>query len=400
VKVGVILGDQIPQAGGGYTFQTDVFEHLPAALRKSSGKHSVVVFCSAAWIKRYAHLPTFSDFEFVEYQRSSIINLVLMELRQYFPWLRRFASVQSNLESAMLKKGVQIGWYVSPGGRPLDIPYIATVWDLMHLTHPWFPEVSSGGEWNAREAMYEQLLRRATYVITGTEVGRDEIAGLYKVPVERIRILPHPSPKFPSLEDGAVERVMREYDICGAYLLYPAQFWAHKNHVILLKALRLLNQERTETRFKLVLVGGDKGNFEYVKKIASELDVMRDVFFLGFVSVEVLMALYQRAFALVYPSFCGPENMPPLEAFSAEVPVVAADIPGSREQLASAALLVDPSSPEDFVDAINKLERDEILRQRLVRDGLARARRWTGENFVNGVVDIFNEFEKIRSAWI
>jgi glycosyltransferase involved in cell wall biosynthesis len=43
---------------------------------------------------------------------------------------------------------------------------------------------------------------------------------------------------------------------------------------------------------------------------------------------------------LRYPSFFGAENLPPLEAFALGCPVIAADMPGAREQLGDAAILV------------------------------------------------------------
>ena len=112
-----------------------------------------------------------------------------------------------------------------------------------------------------------------------------------------------------------------------------------------------------------------------------------------------LAVLYRRALALTYVSFFGPENLPPLEAFALGCPVIAADVPGAREQLGDSALLVDPTRPEEIAQAIRSLHRDPSLRQTLVERGRARAARWTALDFVRGVFAILDEFEAVRRCW-
>ncbi len=121
--------------------------------------------------------------------------------------------------------------------------------------------------------------------------------------------------------------------------------------------------------------------------------------FLGFIAREDLLALYRNAMALVYPSFCGPENLPPLEAFAVGCVVLAVDVPGAREQLGDAALLVDPKDPVAIASAIRTLSEDSALRETLRQRGFARASRWTGKDYVKCVLSILDEFEAVRRCW-
>ena len=65
-----------------------------------------------------------------------------------------------------------------------------------------------------------------------------------------------------------------------------------------------------------------------------------------------------------------------------------------------AALFVDPTNPTDIALGIKKLKEDTKLREVLVRKGLERAKRWTAEDFVLGVFEIFDEFEPYRRCWM
>ncbi len=281
----------------------------------------------------------------------------------------------------------------------LDLPYMTVVWDLQHRLQPWFPELSSRGEWEAREARYSTFLRKATKIIAGTEAGRNEIQMFYQVPIERIEILPHPTPGF-CLKgpESDPKDVLAKYKIPERYLFYPAQFWSHKNHANLLLAIRQL-LDRHGRVMPAVFVGSDKGNLEHIRKLTAELGLTGQVHFLGFVSQADLISLYRNAFALTYVSFCGPENLPPLEAIALGCPVVASKVSGAAEQLGEAALLVDPSNPEEIANAIKVLLDDPSLVRTMVERGRQRALRWTGRDFVHGIFKILDDFEPIRRCF-
>jgi glycosyltransferase involved in cell wall biosynthesis len=112
-----------------------------------------------------------------------------------------------------------------------------------------------------------------------------------------------------------------------------------------------------------------------------------------------LVALYRGALALVYVSFFGPENLPPLEAFALGCPVVAAEVAGAREQLGDAALLVDATQPPLIGQAIRRLLDDTPLRAHLIARGKERARRSTGRDFVQGVFRILDGMAPYIRCW-
>jgi glycosyltransferase involved in cell wall biosynthesis len=183
----------------------------------------------------------------------------------------------------------------------------------------------------------------------------------------------------------------------GDYLFYPAQFWPHKNHVNLLHALRLLRDRGLD--LSLALTGSDKGNLPFIRDTAARLGLTPHVRWLGFVTNDQLISLYRHAAALTYVTFFGPENLPPLEAFAAGCPVVASDVAGAREQLADAALLVDPRRPEEIAAAVERLRADPTLRAALIERGFERARRSTPAGFVAAVIAWLDDFEGVRRNW-
>jgi glycosyltransferase involved in cell wall biosynthesis len=400
MHVGVYLGGFDPQSGGGYTFQVDVLRHLLVEAGCSS--HRFTLLCDTKAIESFARAMVGVDkVSIVQVRGAGAIEKVIRLLKRSSTLVRRLHLAPGPIERTAVECGAEIVWFVG-GGAPevMDLPYIGTVWDLQHRLQPWFPEVSAKGQWDIRESVLPRFLQRAAYVIVGTRAGYNETQLFYGVPGERIRLLPHPTPTVSqvSVSPEKVEATLRKYDLKRGYLLYPAQFWPHKNHVNLILGLAALRDRHGLTP-RLVLVGSDKGNRAHIESVVRTSGLGDQVRFLGFVPVEDLVVLYRNALALAYLTLTGPENLPPLEAFALDCPVIASDVSGTEEQLADAALLVNPLDVTAIADSFKALHDDPDLRARLIMRGAQRAKAWTGREFVRGVLRIVEEFALIRRNW-
>jgi glycosyltransferase involved in cell wall biosynthesis len=214
-------------------------------------------------------------------------------------------------------------------------------------------------------------------------------------------VLPHPTPAF-ALDAAAADAsgdvaLLRRFDLAEPFVLYPAALWPHKNHATVLEAVAQLAVDSLTVC--AVFPGIDKGQGAAIRARAHALGLASQLRLPGFVDRRELVALYRRAAVMAYPSFFGPENLPPLEAFALGCPVVAADVDGSREQLGDAALLVDPVDARAFAAAIAQVLRHPELRQTLVERGHARARRFTADHFAAGALTMIDEMARVRGTW-
>ncbi|OGA71141.1 MAG: hypothetical protein A3G83_00455 [Betaproteobacteria bacterium RIFCSPLOWO2_12_FULL_68_20] len=394
MRIGVYSGDFPPTEGGGHTFVSTVLDAFFDAAPSSD--HEFVAFCEPGQREALAQRCTEARVELAMLPSHTALGMGIATLRHYAPFAYLLRRWPGRLERTGRERGVQAVWFV-PGlaHDALDIPYVGTVWDLQHRLHPWFPEVCSDGYWEHRELVYSRFVRRATHLVTGTRVGAEQLSRLYGVAPERISVLPQPAPRVLAQAEPS-----QAVAALGAerFFLYPAQFWPHKNHVNLLHALKLL-EERHGERLSLVLPGADKGNAAHVRRTSEALGLAARVHLPGFVSAADLAWLYRRAAALVYPSFNGPDNLPPLEAFAHGCPVVLAEYPGAREQAGDAALFFDPRDPGELAAKLASLLRDAPLAQELARRGRERAARWTAHDYVRGIFGVLDALEPIRRCW-
>jgi glycosyltransferase involved in cell wall biosynthesis len=408
MKIGVLLDTRaLPTIGGGYTFEQQIFQALLDLATTSH--HEFVVFTLGAKIPPKLAQETKIQFVALGEQQKKL-RVILTGLRQVFAsrvkrrTLQRSRSLLTQFRYAINQKileihGIDFVWSLTPLNIALDTPYIITIWDLEHRTQPFFPEMSQGDEWDQREYL-APAFRRATYVFTGTKIGKMQIERLYQNLPDRIKVLPLPTPQY-ALEApvSPSSTILSKYGLSqNGYLFYPAQFWPHKNHANLLYAAKLL-KEQDDLNFPIVFVGSDKNNRGYIQELAQQLDLIDQVHFLGFVPQEELVTLYQGAFALTFMSFAGPDNIPPLEAFALGCPVIASNVSGAQEQLGEAALIVNGIDAQQIASAIKSLSETPELREQLVQKGYQRAAQWTSYDYVREVLKIMDEFEPIRRCW-
>ena len=389
MRVGILLGNSDPTAGGGYTFQKEVFDALLAIGAQSS--HSFVFLCHPHTAAKLPPRPL---------PNAEVVALdaeVAAQRTALFGRSKPGPKVRT-LDQQLQAVGIEFVWQLSAPGQVLDVPYLVVVWDLQHRLQPWFPEVSANGNWHHRDTLYNAVLGRAAAVIVGTQVGKLEVERFFRVDPSRILIMPHPTPRFADASIETGRSVREKYGIKRDYLFYPAQFWAHKNHVNLLLALKLL-QRRFDRPLSIAFVGADHGNLAHVKATVDRLGIADRVHFLGFVPREDLIDLYKEAFALSYVTFFGPENLPPLEAFALGCPVIASEVSGAREQLQDAVLYVDPTSPEQMAEAVVRLASENGLRARLADAGRKIAQTRTPERFVRDALAFLDRFEAVRRCW-
>jgi glycosyltransferase involved in cell wall biosynthesis len=287
-------------------------------------------------------------------------------------------------------RSVGIDLTVFPQPHPLafesGVPFIVAVHDLQHRLQPEFPEVSANGEWARREYILRNCIARAERVLVDSETGKEHALRFYAehgARADRIDVLPFlPSaPAMTGIPEARRREVRSSHGVPDSYVLYPAAFWAHKNHMRIVEALaRLANEKGLRVHAVFCGARGDGGRDEEFAKVvqrATAGDIRDLIHTPGYVTDEELAALYAGATALVMPTFFGPTNIPVLEAWTHGCPVLTSDIEGIREQVGDAAILVDPRDVAAIAEGIARLVTDDGVRRALAERGRVRLAQYT-----------------------
>jgi glycosyltransferase involved in cell wall biosynthesis len=268
-------------------------------------------------------------------------------------------TLELKLDKIFKKSNIDLVYFLSPTDLALALNcygYIFTLWDLCFLDHPEFPEVYINREFERREKLYRLAILKAVAVTTDSEFTKDNLIRKYGIVKERVISLPLlPSSEIMNIPKEELKRnfikINEKYKINGKYIFYPAQFWPHKNHLYILEGLKLL-KEKYRVEIHALFSGFDKGNLRFILSKAKEFGIENLIHYIGFVEDKELPYLYSQAIALVMPTYFGPTNIPPLEAFALGCPVLYSDLPGLREQVEGAALLLKLDDPESFCQGL------------------------------------------------
>jgi len=266
---------------------------------------------------------------------------------------------------------------------------VNVVHDMMHRYEPQFKESSSFGRGKFRDRLFESFCENSMVVLVDSNVGKNQMKESYGVDERKIDILPYVAPShIVSYNDSLNTQYFKDVNLPAKFVFYPAQFWPHKNHKILIEAAELLKEDIKD--FQLLFLGPKKHAFHDLYEMVREKNLLDTIKFIDYVPNEVLGGFYLRARAMIMPTFYGPTNIPPLEAIALKCPVAVSNIYGMPDQLGDAALYFDNKDVRDVAKVISMLWTDDSICAALKNKSEKHALEWNHEKFNLRLREIIN----------
>ena len=273
----------------------------------------------------------------------------------------------------------------------VNLPGLIPVFDLMHK-YEKFPELNEIKIYKDREIYYSRLCKYAKGILVDSEIGKRHLLDNYEFKEKHIHVLPYIAP-FYVYEKYNFENISKKISLPDEFIFYPAQFWEHKNHIAIIKSLKILKDKGV--LIHCVFVGSKKNSYEFVCSKIDEYELNSQFIFLDYVSNEELVFLYKKAKALVMPTYLGPTNIPQLEAFALGCPVITSNIYGIPEQVGKAALLIKPNDELSLSNAILSIYTNNELRLNLIQEGYLKDKNNNLSMFSNNLSKAILESFKI-----
>jgi glycosyltransferase involved in cell wall biosynthesis len=275
--------------------------------------------------------------------------------------------------------------------RPLHFvpcPLVTTIHDAIMEK---FPEFYA----HRRHARSKRWWRwSATFcdaITTVSETSRSDIINTWSTAASKIHVT------YPGVEEVFREPIREEgaagvagLGIQRPYILYVGHRGEHKNFQVLAKAMR----DSALAPLDLVLVGGADEVPELENWPGLEAKRLHHI---KRVSDLQLHWFYAGARALVFPSLYEGFGFPLIEAMSSGTPVVASDIPSSREVCGDAAEFFLPRDSNGCVEAIRRAlhERNAIS---MTRKGKERAKLFSWSSCAEQTLAVYEGLIEARSS--
>jgi glycosyltransferase involved in cell wall biosynthesis len=286
--------------------------------------------------------------------------------------LERYAM---NVELVRLRLDVLHSPDFIPPHRP-NCKSVITVHDLAFLLYPHFLTRESARYYGH----IDQAVRWTDQIVAVSESTKRDTIQHLGVPEDKITVVYEAAnPIFrPVGRDQARQRVLERHDVAGPFILFVSTIEPRKNVPTLVRAVAQL-VECYKQDVQLVLAGGKGWLFEDAFAIVDELKMGDRVRFLGRVSSEDLLYLYNAAEMLAHPAFYEGFGLPPLEAMACGLPVIVSNVASLPEVVGDAGLLVDPHDVDELTVSMWRVLTDSQLRAEMQSKGLRQSARFSWE---------------------
>lgn len=272
-----------------------------------------------------------------------------------------------------------------PPHRP-SCKSVITIHDLAFLLYPHFLTKESARYYGH----IDHAVRWTDQIISVSESTKRDTIRHLGVPEDKITVVYEAAnPIFAPVDrDKAREHVRNRHGIDGPFVLFVSTLEPRKNVPTLIRAFhQLMNCYKEDVR--LVLAGGKGWLFEDAFAVVDELKLDQSVHFLGRVSSEDLLYLYNAAEVLAHPAFYEGFGLPPLEAMACGLPVVVSNVSSLPEVVGDAGLLFDPHNVDELTVALWRVLHDGNLRQEMREKGLRQAQGFSWERAARETLEIY-----------
>ena len=272
-----------------------------------------------------------------------------------------------------------------------DVPTVYSIHDIQQIR---YPEFFTAEEIVSRERAFERCVEHATVVQASSRYMAHEFQDHFpKLDESNVEVIPEgvDIDRFSASERD--NDVIARYKLPKSFLFTPAQLWHHKNHITILKALKRLSEQGLVLPW--VLTGAEYSSardvFDFIE--ANALDTQ--VFYLGVVPFEDVIALHQRARYLLIASLYESSSMPLLEAAAAGTPIIASRIPPHEEMAENLEMrLFAPTDDAELAGVLEDAWADEQASKAQVDSNRIGVQQYSWDNAARMYLELF---ERLRA---
>ena len=261
--------------------------------------------------------------------------------------------------------------FTAPTYFEMGVPTVCTIYDLQHKTYPQFFDAAEVAH---RDHIFASACRRATAITAISDYSRRSAIRHGNLDPTRIRTIHLRMAQGIDPDAKHDEGVLTKFGLTPQkYLLYPANFWKHKNHEMLLTAFGMACHTGLAPDVKLVCTGAPGARRDWLINASHAMNLADRVLFPGYLPSAELAVLLANCRGVVFPSLYEGFGLPVIEAMAAGVPVACSNTASLPEVATDAAILFDPRVPTQMAQAIISLVQDQALCANLKERGRLRA---------------------------
>jgi glycosyltransferase involved in cell wall biosynthesis len=294
-------------------------------------------------------------------------------------------------------KDLDVVWF--PWNRVDFLPSCRRVVTIHDMAPFRFSDGRKGSEGYRDRNRIKMASEAADRIITPSEFSRTEICTFLEIPQEKIEVIPHGVDEcfcHNEIAGDLTAQLLDRFSKGLPYILFVGNVEKRKNVEILIDGFGKAKKSYTFPH-KLVLAGkcpkavlrgkgmagwsqmlekigiGKKAKKNCLMSLTEKLGINEEVIWLGEVSDEDLISLYNLAKLFIFPSFYEGFGLPLLEAMACGVPCIASRIDAHVEVGGGAVEYFAPKNADELAEKIWQIISDSELSNKMKKMGLERS---------------------------
>lgn len=242
--------------------------------------------------------------------------------------------------------------------------------------------------YNVKLFFFRAYLKHATIVMAQTQAMVDRLRSSYRLP--RVELVP------PAVDAPREEAVARRFALPSGRMtfVYPANYYPHKNHDVLLDVARRIRSRRQPLTMVVTLDPDEHpGAAAFLGRVEQE-SLTAEIANVGRVPGAHMPSLYRECDALLMPSLLETFGFPYVEAMQHGLAILTSDRDFARSVCGDAAIYFDPADPESIAAEMERVFADELLRRDKTAIGAARsAAMWSSRQ-------VFDRYQELLGCLV
>ena len=271
------------------------------------------------------------------------------------------------------------------------VPLVLTLHDIIFLEKRQSSSRSLYQEmgWHYRRLVVPRILSECRKIITVSNFECNRIREALNLPKDRLTAVYNGySPHFRQMPPAP--EIVHKYVPSDDYLFFLGNTDPKKTTPRVLKAYGLYLRQSKHKR-PLLIADLKEEAIDGILSAEGIKEVKPYLSFPGYIPNADLAALYNGAFAFLYPSLRESFGIPMLESMACGTPVIAGNTSAMPEIAGEGALLADPLDENDIARKILLLEEDDTFYQQQVDYGLERVKLFSWRKSAEALLKIYKE---------
>lgn len=347
IKVGLIYSYNENWIGGTYYILNLI--HALQTL-DNEVKPQITIFSESE--ERFRELKDMTKYPYLKFKS---LNLSLNKFQTLINRVSKKLLNRKFFNSSKLKP-VKVDFLYPSPIKGMDCSHIKHIEWIPDFQEIHLPELFSTEDISNRYKRHQFIAQNADIVVFSSEDARKDFKNLFSESTCETFVLKFAVTHQP-INQTNFDQVRSKYSLDRPYFFTPNQFWIHKNHIVIIKALKISVQTNPDL---LIAFSGKEadyrtsGHVEHLKKLVLEYGLENNVKFLGFLPREDQVLILNNAIAVIQPSLFEGWSTVVEDAKAQGKFLVLSNIDVHREQVNQNVTFFNPKAPQELAQILLK----------------------------------------------